>query len=92
MLAAERRQAILERLRADGKVVAAELSVALDVSPDTIRRDLKELTDGGLRVLAIPGGQLVTYVIAAGVFGVAAAAVPARRAAKLDVLQAIGYE
>jgi DeoR/GlpR family transcriptional regulator of sugar metabolism len=57
MLAAERRQAILERLRADGKVVAAELSVALAVSPDTIRRDLKELTEAGL-VQRVHGGAL----------------------------------
>jgi DeoR/GlpR family transcriptional regulator of sugar metabolism len=57
MLAAERRQAILERLHADGKVVAAELSVALEVSPDTIRRDLNELTHGGL-VRRVHGGAL----------------------------------
>ena len=57
MLAAERRQAILERLRVDGKVVATELSVALDVSPDTIRRDLRELTEVGL-VRRVHGGGL----------------------------------
>ena len=53
---------------------------------------VQALHSQGVSVLAIPGGQLVIYVIAAGVLGVAAAAVPARRAAKLDVLQAIGYE
>src|SRR6266550_2023527 len=45
MLAAERRRRILEHLRRDGKVVAAELSEALAVSPDTIRRDLQELAE-----------------------------------------------
>ena len=48
MLTEERRQAILERLRSDGKVVAAELVSSLAVSPDTVRRDLRELADAGL--------------------------------------------
>jgi DeoR/GlpR family transcriptional regulator of sugar metabolism len=43
MLTAERRQVILEQLRRDGKVIAVELSAALAVSPDTVRRDLQEL-------------------------------------------------
>jgi putative ABC transport system permease protein len=50
------------------------------------------LKDQGITVLSIPGGQLVIYVILAGLAGVAAAAFPARRAAKLDVLSAIAYE
>src|SRR6266536_1389216 len=41
MLTEERRQLILERLSRDGKVVAAELSASLAVSPDTVRRDLQ---------------------------------------------------
>jgi len=45
----------------------------------------------GLR-LTIPGGQLFTYLIAAGLGGVLAAAIPARRGAKLDILDAIAYE
>src|SRR5262249_13425630 len=49
MLAEERRHAILERLRRDGKVVATELSSSLSVSPDTVRRDLSELADAGMR-------------------------------------------
>ena len=57
MLTEERRQVILERLRADGKVVAAELSAALDVSPDTIRRDLQELAESGL-LRRVHGGAL----------------------------------
>ncbi len=40
MLSAERRQLILEWLARDGKLVAVELSAALKVSPDTVRRDL----------------------------------------------------
>ncbi len=57
MLAEERRHAILERLRSDGKVVAAELSPALNVSPDTVRRDLSELAEAGL-LRRVHGGAL----------------------------------
>jgi DeoR/GlpR family transcriptional regulator of sugar metabolism len=61
MLAEERRQAILERLERDGKVVAAELTSALDVSPDTVRRDLRELAEGGL-LRRVHGGALPSAV------------------------------
>src|SRR5437667_142418 len=57
MLTAERRQQILETLRRDGKVLAAELSVALNVSEDTIRRDLRELAEAGL-LQRVHGGAL----------------------------------
>src|SRR5262245_1646958 len=57
MLAQERRDAILDRLRRDGKVVAAELSASLAVSPDTVRRDLSELADAGL-LRRVHGGGL----------------------------------
>jgi DeoR/GlpR family transcriptional regulator of sugar metabolism len=57
VLTAERRQAILGRLTRDGKVVASELVVALGVSEDTVRRDLRELADQGL-VQRVHGGAL----------------------------------
>ena len=57
MLTAERRQYILETLRHDGKVLATELSIALHVSEDTIRRDLRELADAGL-LQRVHGGAL----------------------------------
>ena len=57
MLSVERREAILERLARDGKVVAVDLSVALDVSADTIRRDLQELADAGF-LRRVHGGAL----------------------------------
>src|SRR5262245_14254102 len=57
MLAAERRHEILERLGRDGKVVAADLSASLAVSPDTVRRDLSELADAGL-LRRVHGGAL----------------------------------
>jgi putative ABC transport system permease protein len=53
---------------------------------------VQALHDQGITELAIPGSQLVIYIVLAGVFGVAAATFPARRAAKLDVLSAIAYE
>jgi putative ABC transport system permease protein len=49
------------------------------------------LKDQGLEY-ALPGWQLVIWVLFAILFGIVAAAWPARRAARLDVLQAIAYE
>ena len=57
MLTEERRQLILERLHRDGKVVAAELTDALEVSPDTVRRDLRELAEAKL-LRRVHGGAL----------------------------------
>jgi DeoR/GlpR family transcriptional regulator of sugar metabolism len=57
LLSAERRQAILSVLGRDGKVVAARLVEELDVSEDTIRRDLRELAAQGL-VQRVHGGAL----------------------------------
>ena len=57
MLTEERRQVILEQLRRDGKVVAAELSSSLAVSPDTVRRDLRELAEAG-QLRRVHGGAL----------------------------------
>jgi putative ABC transport system permease protein len=46
----------------------------------------------GIAVLAIPWGLLIAFVIAAGVVGILAAVMPARRAAKFDILQAIATQ
>ncbi|MGH2556603.1 MAG: FtsX-like permease family protein, partial [Actinomycetota bacterium] len=53
---------------------------------------VQALKDVGISVLAIPGGQLVLYILLAGLAGVLAGIMPARRAAKLNVLEAIAYE
>ncbi len=50
------------------------------------------LADQGVSELRIPVGQLVGYLVFAGLAGVFAAIWPARRAAKLNVLEAISYE
>ena len=53
---------------------------------------MSSLADEGLEVITVPTWQLVGYVLAAGFVGVLAAVFPARRAARLDVLQAIATE
>ncbi len=53
---------------------------------------VRALADEGITDFAIPGGQLVGYVVAAGFAGVLAAIPPARRAARLNVLEAIATE
>ncbi len=53
---------------------------------------MTSLADEGLEVITVPGWQLAGYVLAAGFVGVLAAVFPARRAARLDVLQAIATE
>jgi putative ABC transport system permease protein len=50
------------------------------------------LASEGFSELGIPGGQLLIYVVFAAVLGVVFAIGPARRAAKLNVLDAIAYE
>ncbi len=57
VLTEERRRHIVERLRRDGKIVASDLSADLDVSEDTIRRDLRELAGAGL-LQRVHGGAL----------------------------------
>ena len=61
MLTEERRQLILGRLARDGKVVAADLSAELAVSPDTVRRDLRDLAEAG-QLRRVHGGALPAAV------------------------------
>jgi DeoR/GlpR family transcriptional regulator of sugar metabolism len=57
VLTDERRSLILDRLRTQGRVLATDLSAELDVSSDTIRRDLRELDALGL-LRRVHGGAL----------------------------------
>jgi putative ABC transport system permease protein len=50
------------------------------------------LTSSRQATVNIPVGQLVVYILATGAAGVLASIGPARRAAKLDMLQAISAE
>jgi DeoR/GlpR family transcriptional regulator of sugar metabolism len=60
VLTDERRALILERLRTQGRVLAADLTAELDVSADTVRRDLRELDEAGL-LRRVHGGALPRY-------------------------------
>jgi DeoR/GlpR family transcriptional regulator of sugar metabolism len=57
MLTDERRHHILERLRVQGRVLASDLVAEFGVSPDTVRRDLRELDEAGL-LRRVHGGAL----------------------------------
>jgi putative ABC transport system permease protein len=53
---------------------------------------VRALADEGVTDFSAPAGQLLVFLVTAGLVGVVAAIWPARRAAKLDVLRAIAYE
>jgi DeoR/GlpR family transcriptional regulator of sugar metabolism len=57
MLTRQRRQLILERLEQDGQIIAKTLAQNLNLSEDTIRRDLRELAKEGL-LQRVHGGAL----------------------------------
>lgn len=50
------------------------------------------LADEGLGTFSIPYGQLVVYIVIAALAGVIAAIYPARKAARMNILEAIAYE
>lgn len=57
MLKEERHHHILDKITLQRKVLSADLSIELNVSEDTIRRDLNELSDKGL-LKKVHGGAL----------------------------------
>jgi DeoR/GlpR family transcriptional regulator of sugar metabolism len=57
MLTVQRKTLLLERLRAEGRLLAAPLAAELGVSEDTIRRDLRDLASEGA-LLRVHGGAL----------------------------------
>ncbi|MFI9813855.1 DeoR/GlpR family DNA-binding transcription regulator [Saccharothrix variisporea] len=64
MLAAQRRDLLLERLRVDGRIVAKDLAAELGMSEDSIRRDLRELAAAGLCQRVYGGALPVSPAIA----------------------------
>lgn len=58
MLAIERRNAILEKLQVERRVVVSELSDLYDVSEETIRRDLDKLENDGYAIKSYGGAVL----------------------------------
>ena len=69
-----------------GAILGIIIGIAFGVSL------IEALSDQGLDVLAVPWLQLVIFVLVAAVIGVLAAWLPARRAAKLNVLDAISTQ
>jgi DeoR/GlpR family transcriptional regulator of sugar metabolism len=57
MLTAQRKKLILSRLSTEGQIVAKDLAQELGTSEDTIRRDLRELAQGG-KLQRVHGGAL----------------------------------
>jgi DeoR/GlpR family transcriptional regulator of sugar metabolism len=64
MLAAQRRDLLLERLRTDGRIVAKVLAAELGLSEDSIRRDLRDLAAAGLCQRVYGGALPVSPAIA----------------------------
>jgi DeoR/GlpR family transcriptional regulator of sugar metabolism len=64
VLAAERRDFLLAKLRSEGKVVAKDIAAELGVAEDNIRRDLREMAAAGL-CQRVYGGALPAAVAAA---------------------------
>ena len=50
------------------------------------------LSTQGIDVLSIPSVQIFSLIVVGAIAGLLAAIFPARRAAKLDILEAIAYE
>lgn len=57
MLTTERRTLILDRLRRDGRLVAKTFAAEMELSEDTIRRDLRDMASEGL-LARVHGGAL----------------------------------
>ncbi len=68
-------------------VFGALLGVAVGTAYGVVLQ--RSLASEGITELVVPGGRLLLFVLVAALAGVLAAALPARRAARLDVLQAL---
>src|SRR5689334_11658746 len=64
MLAAERRDFLLARLRADGKVVAKDIAAEIGIAEDSVRRDLRDLAAAGLCQRVYGGALPVSPAVA----------------------------
>jgi putative ABC transport system permease protein len=69
-----------------GAVIGAVLGTGLGIALT------RALADEGIEKISVPAVQLLLYLVAAAVAGVLAAIGPARRASKVDVLQAVVTE
>src|SRR3954454_10256839 len=57
MLTKQRKKLLLDRLAEEGRIIAKDVSAELELSEDTIRRDLRELAAEGL-LQRVHGGAL----------------------------------
>ena len=64
MLAAQRRDHLLDLLRTDGRVVAKDVAARLGVSEDSVRRDLRDLAAAGLCQRVYGGALPVSPAVA----------------------------
>ncbi|GAA3394273.1 DeoR/GlpR family DNA-binding transcription regulator [Cryptosporangium minutisporangium] len=64
MLAAQRQELLLSRLRSDGRIVAKDIAAELRISEDSIRRDLREMAAAGLCQRVYGGALPVSPAIA----------------------------
>lgn len=62
MYAEERRQAMARRIARDGRAGVADLAATFDVTPETVRRDLDRLEDGGV-IRRVHGGAVPAAAI-----------------------------
>jgi DeoR/GlpR family transcriptional regulator of sugar metabolism len=74
MLAAQRRDLLLERLHTQGRVIAKTIAAELGISEDSIRRDLRDLAAAGLcqRVYggALPASPAIADYVARQAIGI----------------------
>lgn len=71
-------------------VLGAVLGIVMGIAFGIVLQ--RAMTDQGFTALTIPAVELVVFIVVAAVVGVLAAVLPARRAARLDVLTAIAEE
>jgi DeoR/GlpR family transcriptional regulator of sugar metabolism len=89
MLAAQRREYLLEALRRDGRIIAKDVAAGLGLSEDSVRRDLRELAAEGL-CQRVYGGALPVSPAIADYAGRAAVSVPGKQqvaAAAVSLIQ-----
>jgi DeoR/GlpR family transcriptional regulator of sugar metabolism len=65
MLAAARKELLLDRLRREGRIEAKAIAAELGISPDSIRRDLRELDAAGLAIRVYGGALPASPAVAA---------------------------
>jgi putative ABC transport system permease protein len=87
------RSQVKRMIRAESVVIAVFGAVVGAVIGTALGAALAgSLRNNGVTDVSIPVGRLIVFLIIAGLLGLGAAIWPARRAAKLDILQAIATE